>query len=322
MLSRPVDQDGGMNHAKETATVYGPFLTRKMAQERGLKQYYPGSFCPKGHLAPRFTSGGRCIICQKELMEQKRQEGYFRDYEARRREDDPNWRTNKARVARDSYQRHKADEGAKDKRKAWYERFKDSEWYRESTKRAKAKFAASGKKAEADRRYAQSDEGKVSHDKARREWRERFEAEKGMPVSTWRLKNDPQFKLHSRLNTRISDSLQRQGVVKAAKTAELIDAPVADFKAYLSANWEDEMSWDNYGKRGWHVDHIRPCASFDLTIEEQQRVCFNWRNLRPMWGTENISKSDNYDAHDEEDWIEMMRELGFEGELFQLYSAN
>jgi hypothetical protein len=52
------------------------------------------------------------------------------------------------------------------------------------------------------------------------------------------------------------------------------------------------MSWDNYGK--WHVDHIRPCASFDLSDKEQVLQCFNWRNLQPMWASENMSKGANY----------------------------
>ncbi|GCE65782.1 hypothetical protein OMCYN_01728 [cyanobiont of Ornithocercus magnificus] len=227
---------------------------------------------------------------------------------------DPNWRANKARVARESYQRHKDDAGAKEKRKAWYEQYKNADWYKEASKRAKEKFVASGKKAEADKRYSKSDAGRTSRDKARKQWREKFETEKGITVSSWRLKNDPQFKLHARLNTRISDALKRQGVVKASKTSQLIDAEIADFKAYLSANWEKGMSWDNYGRDGWHVDHIRPCASFDLTDEEQQLACFNWRNLRPMWAAENISKSDNYDPADEVEWAYMMRELGYEGE--------
>ena len=110
--------------------------------------------------------------------------------------------------------------------------------------------------------------------------------------------------------------------MKAAKTAELIDAEIADLKAYLSSNWEEGMSWDNYGRDGWHVDHIRTCASFDLTDKEQQLVCFNWRNLRPMWAAENISKSDNYDPADEVEWAYMMRELGYDGELFLLFEEG
>jgi len=50
------------------------------------------------------------------------------------------------------------------------------------------------------------------------------------------------------------------------------------------------MSWDNYGYRGWHIDHIRPCASFDLTDPEQQRECFHYTNLQPLWWQDNLRK--------------------------------
>ena len=49
------------------------------------------------------------------------------------------------------------------------------------------------------------------------------------------------------------------------------------------------MTWDNYGK--WHVDHIKAVTKFDLTDPEQQKICFNYKNLQPMRGVENIRKS-------------------------------
>jgi hypothetical protein len=52
------------------------------------------------------------------------------------------------------------------------------------------------------------------------------------------------------------------------------------------------MSWGNYGLHGWHVDHIIPCASFDLTDPEQQRQCFHYTNLQPLWAEDNLRKSD------------------------------
>ena len=79
------------------------------------------------------------------------------------------------------------------------------------------------------------------------------------------------------------------------------------------------MNWDNYLQHGWHLDHIRPCATFDLKDEEKQKVCFNWRNLQPLWGRENVIKSESYDLADEVDCIQLMRDLGYEGELFPLY---
>jgi hypothetical protein len=52
------------------------------------------------------------------------------------------------------------------------------------------------------------------------------------------------------------------------------------------------MTWDNYGE--WHVDHIQPCASFDLSDPKQLAECFNWSNLQPLWAKENISKGAKY----------------------------
>lgn len=50
------------------------------------------------------------------------------------------------------------------------------------------------------------------------------------------------------------------------------------------------MSWDNYGKLGWHCDHIKPCASFNLNLESEQRLCFNYTNYQPLWAKDNWSK--------------------------------
>lgn len=52
------------------------------------------------------------------------------------------------------------------------------------------------------------------------------------------------------------------------------------------------MTWQNYGQ--WHVDHIRPCASFDLSKPEEQRACFHYANLQPLWGEENLRKTSHY----------------------------
>ena len=53
------------------------------------------------------------------------------------------------------------------------------------------------------------------------------------------------------------------------------------------------MTWNNHGK--WHIDHRRPCASFDLTKEEDIKMCFHYTNLQPLWSTDNIRKRDKFD---------------------------
>lgn len=52
------------------------------------------------------------------------------------------------------------------------------------------------------------------------------------------------------------------------------------------------MSWENYGVGGWHIDHIIPCASFELTDGDEQRKCFHYSNLQPLWWFHNLEKSD------------------------------
>jgi hypothetical protein len=84
------------------------------------------------------------------------------------------------------------------------------------------------------------------------------------------------------------------GKAKSAKTMELLGCSIDMLKEHLEAGFDDKMTWENYGTY-WHVDHIRPCASFDLIDPAQQRECFNWTNLQPLEAIENIRKGAKLD---------------------------
>ena len=79
------------------------------------------------------------------------------------------------------------------------------------------------------------------------------------------------------------------------------------------------MNWENHEQFGWHLDHIRPCESFDFNDINQVFTCFNWRNFQPLWWKKNIAKSDTYEPNDEIAWEERMRSLDYEGELYLIY---
>lgn len=66
--------------------------------------------------------------------------------------------------------------------------------------------------------------------------------------------------------------------------------------------FEPGMTWDNLGKGEgkWQIDHIIPCSYFDLTKEENQRICFNYRNLQPLWAKDNLEKSNSVSDNIEE----------------------
>lgn len=104
-----------------------------------------------------------------------------------------------------------------------------------------------------------------------------------------RLK-DPTVRLARSLRTRLGHAIVQAQGSKSARTLELIGIPPTLLRLWLASRWKPGMHWGNYGPRGWHVDHIRPCATFDLTDPEQQRECFGWRNLQPLWALENLRK--------------------------------
>ena len=77
---------------------------------------------------------------------------------------------------------------------------------------------------------------------------------------------------------------------KSNGTFKLLGCDIDFFIKYIETKFEEGMTWENYGRNGWHIDHIIPCASFDLTKIENQQKCFHYTNLQPLWWFDNISK--------------------------------
>lgn len=103
-----------------------------------------------------------------------------------------------------------------------------------------------------------------------------------------RLKTDLEFKLRYTLRNRIRRALKNQFSTKASKTINLLGCSIEECRKYLESKFQDGMTWDNYGK--WEIDHIIPCIAFDLTNIEEQKKCFNYTNLQPLWWRDNRTK--------------------------------
>jgi hypothetical protein len=100
-------------------------------------------------------------------------------------------------------------------------------------------------------------------------------------------KTDINWILRKRLRGRLQKALK--GIIKSKKTMELLGVPHLDFlKTYLECKFKEGMTWEN--RHLWHIDHIIPCSSFDLTKPEEQAKCFHYTNLQPLWASENLSK--------------------------------
>lgn len=109
-----------------------------------------------------------------------------------------------------------------------------------------------------------------------------------------RKRTDPEFAIKCHLRARLAD-LIGAGKCKRDKSAiAMTGASVSELRRHLEKQFKRGMSWKNHGE--WHIDHIIPCAMFDLTDPRQQSICFNYLNLRPCWATENIRKGNRLTA--------------------------
>jgi hypothetical protein len=96
---------------------------------------------------------------------------------------------------------------------------------------------------------------------------------------------DPEFKLLKTLRSRLGCALSRK---KSNKTLELTSCTISYLMDYLEAKFTEGMTWQNHGD--WHIDHIKPCCSFNLSDKEEQKKCFHYTNLQPLWAKDNLSK--------------------------------
>jgi hypothetical protein len=105
-----------------------------------------------------------------------------------------------------------------------------------------------------------------------------------------KYKTNSNFRLSTILRARILDALKKNW--KGSSTTELLGLSIEDTKNYLESLFALGMTWENHGLHGWHIDHIRPCSSFDLSDPIQQKACFHHSNLQPLWAEDNLKKSD------------------------------
>jgi len=106
-----------------------------------------------------------------------------------------------------------------------------------------------------------------------------------------RIKTDIQYKLSSRLRSRLRRALQ--GNFKNGSAVTDLGCSIDELKIYLESKFQSGMTWDNWSFEGWHIDHIVPLASFDLTDRKQLLLACHYTNLQPLWAIDNLSKGDS-----------------------------
>jgi hypothetical protein len=104
-----------------------------------------------------------------------------------------------------------------------------------------------------------------------------------------RIKSDPIFKIRKTYRGRLQKAIT--GWCRSKKTEEILGCSWEEFKIHLENQFIDNMSWENHGYYGWHVDHIIPLASAK-TLEDIEKLS-HYTNLQPLWAKDNMEKSDS-----------------------------
>jgi len=108
-----------------------------------------------------------------------------------------------------------------------------------------------------------------------------------------RKARDPLYKLISNFRTAIYQVLKESNVEKNDHYFDILPYSQEELIQHLENQFTDDLTWDNYGE--WHVDHITPISSFNIREmgDEEFIKCWSLENLQPLWGEENIRKSNS-----------------------------
>lgn len=239
-------------------------ISKQDAIALGAKRYFTGEPCSRGHISQRsVASSNACIECKaigdKAYQDRKKPQKaeYDRAYRKANSEKVGANRRAYAAANSDSIRAYNIAYGMAnaDKSRAY---------------RAENKLKRNAQK----RDWAASNAGRVSA------YKKTYEATK--------MQNDPAYKLRINLRIRLATAV-RDGA-KAGSAVRDLGCSIEQLKAYLEAKFTTGMSWENWGRKGWHIDHIKPLAAFDLTDEAQAKAACHYKNLQPLWWRDNVAK--------------------------------
>jgi hypothetical protein len=107
-----------------------------------------------------------------------------------------------------------------------------------------------------------------------------------------RLQTDVQYRLAKTLRSRLGKLIK--GQCKTASAVRDLGCSIPELILYIESKFNPGMTWDNWSFTGWHIDHIMPLCSFDLTDREQLLRAIHYTNLQPLWALENLAKNGRY----------------------------
>lgn len=95
-------------------------------------------------------------------------------------------------------------------------------------------------------------------------------------------------RIRKNLRCRVNEAIR--GRTKRPSIVVLLGLSMSEFKVYLESKFQSGMTWENYGRGGWDVDHIVPLSKFDVSNPEQLKIACYYTNLQPLWHLPNLKK--------------------------------
>jgi hypothetical protein len=128
------------------------------------------------------------------------------------------------------------------------------------------------------------------YQKAYREKNKKAIVKKQSEYNSKKYIQDLNYNLMCKLRARIKTGIKKVGGVKSQKTYDLLGCSYSEFKMYFQSKFTKGMTWEKFMNSEIHIDHIIPCSKFDLTNEAEQKICFHYTNLQPLWALDNLKK--------------------------------
>ena len=178
---------------------------------------------------------------------------------------------------------------------------KASNWNKSNPKQHQdhqSKWRTNNRQASRDQanNYGKSDKGKIS----KTNWLSNNRDKLNATVRKWQKKQskcNPLYKIRRITASLLYKAISRRGYKKDSNTATMLGCSWIDFKNYIESKFYpnpitgESMSWDNYGKNGWEVDHIVSCCTSNSL--EELKVLQHYLNLQPLWKEDHKEKTKN-----------------------------
>ena len=143
------------------------------------------------------------------------------------------------------------------------------------------------------REYEKNNRKKINE--AQKKWKEKNKEKVKLyqKKSNNKRKTDNMYKLRCNISTLIRQGMYKKKYLKKTKTQNIIGCSFEEFKRHLQSQFQEGMTWDNYGRNGWHIDHIYPVSK--ARDKEHLLELNHYTNLQPLWEKDNLSKGNRLD---------------------------